>query len=206
MYALKTCPACGGTGKRGRGRCRECCTGYRPVPGKLRNYSQVAELRPCPACGGNYRNAKWETWFDCAPAEAVRDIPLQVVRQDRSASWNESFLGLGCLFSVVDYGRAWESSDAEVMERVRDGCDHVQACKIVQVDREAMTLPVVPLLAVIVSRGGYSVRAVFDDLTAVAADAAEELDPQTALAVGTAVYRAGGNGTIAAALARRARS
>ena len=181
------CPKCKGTGKRGNGY----CLNYGCHGGTMRKPSDT-EWETCRKCGGTALQP--ETWCDSAPQEAVADIPVRVERQNRGISMNESLLGLGCLWSCTDYGRAWDANDDdtlrdEIIKRLTT--ERTQAIKIV--DRETGKLA--DEIVVVVSRGGYSLRAGSN----AAADSARELDYDTGMAYGTAVANAGGNGTIAAA-------
>jgi len=203
VFALIDCAKCKGTGKRGNGKCRACTSySFDPRPaGKVWDYSNVASLKPCPACKGDWQRATLESFCDKAPAEVIDALPIRVYRQDRSNSWNEEHLGLGCLWSCTDYGRTAAGNDAEAIEEVRAGlAKHTtQATKIVKrFGRDATVAQVADALAIVITRNGYSVRAVFEGDTTVA-DAARELPPDLALTVGMAVFNAGGNGTLAAA-------
>ena len=207
VFAFVQCPKCHGTGKRGSGRCRECNDrdGYYPRgrrPGSVVDYRTVASTVPCGSCGGDYAGADSETFCDHAPDSVVSGLPLLVVRQDRGSSWNEEYLGHGCLWSSVDYGAAWSTSDEDVLARVRESLYGVQAVKMVsKYGREDLRARVCDYLAVIVTRNGYSVRAAFAGDSTVG-DAFLELRGNDALAVGMAVYAAGGHGTMAAATGR----
>jgi hypothetical protein len=189
-----TCPRCNGTQRGPRGGRGGCgCYG-----GKVWDHENRVT---CDNCHGNPDGASRETWTDAAPVEAVMSMSLIVIRQDRGGSWNESYLGLGCLWSSVDYGERWEREDdtpllEEIVEQLRH--DRTQACKIIasDYDRDAPTAQVARGLAILLHRNGYSVRvATTDNL----ARAQAEPEGHKALALGTAVYQAAGNGTLAAA-------
>jgi hypothetical protein len=192
-----SCRACKGTGngpRGGRGGCRQC-------HGNGRAYDHDLRI-VCKNCGGEPERKSKETWTDTAPVEAVMSMSLIVIRQDRGGSWNENFLGLGCLWSSVDYGERWKRDDdtpllEEIVEKLRN--DRTQACKIIasDYDRNAPTAPVARGLAILLHRNGYSLR-VATAHNLIRAQAEPERD--NALAIGMAVYRAGGNGTLGAAL------
>jgi len=192
----KPCPKCEGTGNGPRGGARGCrmCHGF----GKA--YDQE-HRSTCPKCHGAPQRVELESWTDHAPAEAVGAMQLRVARQDRDTSWNEQYLGLGCLWSSTDYGKAWDRTDIEVLSDVREQLlnGRTQASKLlaVEYDRDALTLPIVRGLVVVVSRNGYSVR---PDTALAESRAEREPDSTTAHIIGAAVYNAGGNGTLAAAL------
>lgn len=190
------CPTCGGSGKGLRGGARGCrkCSGFG------RAYDQE-NRSTCPKCDGKPQRTERESWCDAAPAEAIAALQLRIARQDRDTSWNESYLGLNCLWSTTDYGDAWKRSDLEVLTGVREKLlgDRTQATKLLasDYDREATTLPMVRGVVVVVSRNGYSVR---PDTAAAENLAEREPDYTTAHIVGMAVFNAGGNGTLAAAM------
>jgi hypothetical protein len=190
------CRACNGSGngpRGGKGRCPKC-------HGYGNDYDHVNQST-CEKCNGSPHRAESENWCDNTPAEAVAALQLRVARQDREVSWNESYLGLNSLWSCQDYGTAWERPDIEVLSDVREKLlnDRTQAVKLLagDYDRDATTAPIVRGLVVVVSRGGYSVRA---DTSLAESLAEREPDYTTAHIVGMAVYNAGGNGTMAAAM------
>jgi hypothetical protein len=190
------CPTCKGTGNGARGGargCRMCCGSG--------NWYDHDNLSTCPTCKGSPHRAQPETWGDGAPAEAVAALQLRVARQDREASWNESFLGLNSLWSSTDYGKAWERTDIDVLTDVREhllkGRTHAILLLAGPHDRKVTTAPIVRGLVVVVSRGGYSVR----PDTSTAENSAER-EPGYALAhrIAAAVCDAGGNGAMAATM------
>lgn len=214
VFGFRKCGKCNGTGRRGSGKCRECNGDYQrsrrqydanaAPAGFVTDYDTVARLEQCPKCHGAWEAAEWENFTDYAPQLASASLPLRIVRQDRGASWNESYLGIGCLWSVVDYGAAWAMSDEDLESKVAADLYNrrVQACKIVApYSREDKEAALCDYVAVVVTRGGYSLRAVFTgDETG---DAARELSVSQGFRVGNAVFAAGGNGTLAAATTKR---
>jgi hypothetical protein len=190
------CRTCKGTGKGARGGVRGCKSCY----GSGNGYDHV-NRSTCEKCNGSPQRAEMETWCDGVPTEAVAALQLRIARQDRAVSWNESFLGLGCLWSSADYGRAWEREDIEILSDIREKllADRTQATKLLAAgyDREATTAEIVRGLVIVVTHGGYSVRA---DTELAESNAEREPDRAVALQIGMAVYRSGGNGTMAAAM------
>lgn len=190
------CPLCNGSGngvRGGKGKCKSC-------HGSGNGYDHD-NPSTCEICKGSPKRASQETWTDKAPDEAVAALQLRVARQDRETSWNESYLGLGCLWSSTDYGDAWNADDITVLSKVRADLlkDRTQACKLlaVEYDSNAKTLPIVRGLVIVVSNNGYSVRA---DTTLAESNAEREPGYAAAHIIGMAVYHAGGNGTMAAAM------
>ena len=156
-FGTKPCEVCHGTGKGKRGKpggCREC-------HGLGRNVDMQSRV-PCARCKGNYKGYGMEDRYSFVPRgplmnEILARVPLRLVRQDRAQTFNEAYLGLGSLFSVSDYGRAWETkSDAALLDKVREEIrtSIVQVTHIVNDEDE---LP--SDFIIVVQRGGYSVRA-----------------------------------------------
>lgn len=107
------CPTCRGTGRGslgGRDGCKRC-------HGLKTAYDHSTRV-PCRACHGTYTDAADEDRCDYLPAAIVATLPISVYRANRLNSWNESNLGLGCVYSCTDYGRANESTDADVIAKV----------------------------------------------------------------------------------------
>lgn len=141
----------------------------------------------CPLCKGTQRVE--ETRYDNLLYSILRTIPLVVVRQQRSSTFNEAWLGIGCLYSSQDYGRSWKSSDEDVLIKVRASLQHgIQACHVVD---ESDLLP--EAIVILVHRDGYSVRSALK-LDQVAL----ELSYKEGMALGIQIAGHGGNGTLAA--------
>jgi hypothetical protein len=125
-------------------------------------------------------------------AELLERVPVLVERRDRGATWNEEYVGLGCICSVTDYGRSAEMGDAELIalarERIARGA---QACHVVD---DADRLP--DAIIVAAHRSGYSVRALHGGASVVPLGEPHD----SARRRGEAVLNVGGNGTLAAAL------
>lgn len=186
------CSRCQGTGRGprgGRGTCKGngtsgCFNG--------RSYGTVPEYR-CDHCDG--RRTVPETASNYVSPGILASIPVEVRYADRDGSWNESYLGFGCLWSSTDYGRRFEArDDAALVAEVRAG--QAQACAITR-ELDDGELRLADVIVVTVTRSGYAPRAGWTD--SPAGDGSRELGRDAALAVGAAVLAAGGNGTMAAA-------
>jgi hypothetical protein len=169
----KACAHCGSTTKHGH------------------KHLDTGKMISCQHCAGTGTVA--ETLYDSADG-IYRGMTFKVYRQDREASWNEQNLGAGCVFSCCDYGAAWNrpENDAALAEKVK-ASTFQQAIKFC---REDGTLA--NHIGIFVTRGGYSVRAVFtmeETLTRVAG----EPDEATASLVGGFLAGKGFNGTAFAA-------
>lgn len=86
------------------------------------------------------------------------DVKITVARQGGELSWGESYLGLGAIWTCTDYGAAAESSDAQVIDEVRDKLrmDSVQLISLCDKETRALAREVI----VKVVANGYSVIAV----------------------------------------------
>lgn len=155
VFGRKTCLTCKGTGKGPRGKARGC----RQCFGRGQEVD-FASFEDCPVCHGAPERAKDETWCDTAPHEAVQSIPVIVTREDRSGTFNEGYLGLGCLWSTTDYGTAWESPDQVTLVKVLSelATDRVQATNIVARGERSTTESLVDALIINITRSGYAVR------------------------------------------------
>lgn len=142
------CPKCHGTGKRGNGRCRNCnerngywSNTFPRNPGYVANYEKWT-IKTCPHCNGNWQNFDDENLTDTLDAKYLLDIPMRVVRKpNRPITFNESHLGFGTIYSVVDYGRSRDWEDEQYFEAVRKdfgGFPSNQATKFT--DRNTMRL------------------------------------------------------------------
>jgi hypothetical protein len=169
----KPCPDCGATRKLDH-----------------KGFIPTAESRQCGRCEGS--GTVLETRYDYLPKDILEAIPLLLVRQDRGATFNESLLGLGCLWSAIDYGRAWKTPEDQFLTQVRQEIDKhgpAQACHVVDGQDQ---LP--PAIGVFVHRDGYSLRAMTQESVL---KMARERGYAEGMAVGMLVYQLGGNGPLA---------
>jgi hypothetical protein len=106
---------------------------------------------------------------DHAPQAVLDDLPIRVTSQNRRSSFNEQYLGFNTIYSVTDYGEAWNNCDDEaLLKEVRDSIteNSTQLCNIATFDKDAGTAQIVPGLVVVLTKDGYSVRAdTAEDLT-----------------------------------------
>lgn len=190
----KACPTCHGTRQVPKQRGAK---GYKECPKCLGIGSVEDADHPvtCPRCGGT-AVVPQNSCSRVSMAWVVERIPFRVVRQDRGVSFNESYLGFGCLWSCGDYGVAWESGDEAILAEVMDTNRHHSTQFINFVRKEDNA--VAKWIAIAVNRGGYSVRAVYDS-DAPLARAADEVSPVAAMVVGGLLANAGLNGTMIAA-------
>jgi hypothetical protein len=185
------CPGCKGTGKGprgGRNGCRKCY-------GSGNAWDHDNRV-PCTRCNGDYINHDPENWCDKAPAGLVQSLPWAVVRQDRSQSFAEAYLGTG-LFSCTDYGTAWDANDdAALIATLKSEERHTQAIKICRKTDDPLVYLVATGIVVILTPNGYSPVAYFDDMDAVCAEASAHLPADVAMMIGTRYHAmTGGNGT-----------
>ena len=193
----KPCGTCKGTrrGKRGGlNGCKDCYSGTEC------DWDNPIECNGCEGAG-----EQQETLTSYLPVEAFKTLTFKVYIADRGISFNESYIGVGTVWSCGDYGRAWEvvsgEDDEEVIQKfihnVLDDASGVQACKITA----SMQDPTVcNHVAIIVNRGGYSLRAAFtDDASDVLKQVNGEPSVSLGKLIGMKVYNDGGNGTLAAA-------
>lgn len=193
VYEYKQCFTCMGSGRY---------TPHVPCP----NQHKAQRGKPCAHCGATHKfDHHWlpqesvqcpkclgtlierEDRYDYMPVEILRSIPVKVLRSTREATWNESWLGHGCLWSTVDYGAHRRLSDEKLIEKVREHFS-VQACAVVNEQDE---LP--PFIALLTSDTGYSVRSAWK-MGQVLIERGESEGFQH----GMEVYHRGGHGTMAA--------
>lgn len=144
--------------------CRSCEDGTWTAPDFNPCYSchynpglDVAVIHPgdtLPDAIGHCSNASREVAEKLAAEWEF--IPM---RFDRGMTWGESYLGLGSVYSVTDYGAAWQQSDAEVVARVRESLstDRMQWTKIMDKDRV-----ITKRIVIKITHGGYSVIGTVD--------------------------------------------
>lgn len=147
-----TCPECKGTGKGKRGKpfaCKKC-------NGRRTTWSWDHPVT-CSLCNGNYLNSENENDCDYLPEGIFQNMPMKVIRVNQGMTWNEEHLGMGCVFSCVDYGNAWgNNNDAELIATVKKERS-IQATKIAKDDGT-----VANSIGIFVKPGGYSVRPIFN--------------------------------------------
>lgn len=157
--------------------------------------------RICDCCGGTGKVG--EDRFSFMPEGMMKTIPIKLYLQDRNISFNESYIGIGCIWSCLDQGRAWEQIGKDqagvnaFMREIRKEVDEdtSQASKITDEN-----LNVCNHIAVIVNKGGYSLRAVFsEDASDLLNKASGELPEPIGIMFGIQVANNGENGTLAAA-------
>jgi hypothetical protein len=152
MASRKTCPKCKGTkrGPRGgRGGCRDC-----DHNGQVYDHEN---LITCGACNGT--KIVPENICDTITAAQWQSMEFKVIRDENGRfGFNESYLGLGYVSTCVDYGTAWGRNNAdELIEKVKADSNFIQATKIAKND-----LTVCKYIAILVSKSGYKIKAVFD--------------------------------------------
>ena len=201
IYEPRVCPGCdGGKTVGGFRRCSFYDKPMRghPCPdcGSTRRYGHncgisTAERSLCGRCEGS--GTVLETRYDYLPADILQVVPVLIVRQNRAATFNESLLGLGCLWSSIDYGQAWGMPEDQLYAKVRQAIvkHSSQACSVVD-DQDCLP----PAIGVFVHREGYSVRPITEDSLR---SLARERGYAEGMAVGMLVYRLGGHGTLAGA-------
>ena len=163
--------------------------GCRKCHGFKTTYSDTENVT-CSACNGTAIVP--ENDCDTMPDKMYLGLPFKVYRHNRELTYGESLLGWGCVYSCTDYGCAYGSTDESVIADVRSH-NHVQLCKV------AKNLVLCDHVGIFIARDGYSVRAVYrpDGLDAITT-IAHERPYSEGIAVGQAIYNAGGNGTLGA--------
>ena len=170
---------------------QSCCQKKRCTVCKGDGYLRLQAVI-CNTCNGTRRRA--ETFSDYVPQEMIDSVPVRILRADRQASWNESYLGIGCVYSCIDYGDAARQSDEALLARLKERNTHFQACHFVRLENR-QPVEFVEAFGVYVNRSGFSVRPIF------ASTGLKTFNPPgTDIAIGLAVANAGGNGTLAAAI------
>jgi RecJ-like exonuclease len=170
----KACPFCGSTTKQGHS-------------GKHTGIMTI-----CSNCDGK-KNVP-ENLYDYAPESIWQGLAFKVYRQARQNTWNESYLGAGCIYSSEDYGQAAKMDDATIISKVKASGNH-QAVKFAKEEDNTLA----DHIGIFVTLNGYSVRAVFSGVKAVADKIAREPSPTVARIVGGMIAADGGNGTAFAA-------
>lgn len=196
----KPCPTCNGTrrGKRGgRNGCKDCFTG---------TVADWDNPITCDCCDGLGKVPETMTSFMRGERkrEIIDALPIKLFFADRGSTFNEAYLGLGTVYAMNDYGRAWQRLEArddesinDFLSEIRDDLNEttVQGCKIADKDGT-----LVNHLLVIVHRNGYSVRpSKTEDSSDVIMQANGEPSEAAGMLLGSLIAGQGGNGTLAAA-------
>lgn len=197
----KPCPTCNGTRRGPRGgknRCRDCFTGSVP---------DFENHEVCGNCNGSQEQPETMTSIlsKVQRQAIIGHLNFRLYIADRGMSFNESYLGLGTIYSVGDYGAAFELlADADedtrtkFLEGLRDEINgsSLQPCKVANNE----TRELCNHIAVVVHRGGYSLRPAYtEDASDVLATANGEPSEALGMILGQMVHANGGNGTLAAA-------
>lgn len=182
------CEKCKGTGRTkggtGKGQCRSCYGG-------VVTSWEPEHLRVCPSCKGQWENAEVENDCDSMPQSIWEGLEFRVIRHNREMSGNEQLLAIGCVFSCNDYGRSKGKTDAEMIAEVKQH-SHVQACKVCDKDGNLCQY-----VGIFMTNGGYSVRAVFDEVRTIVTIALET-GMQEYMQRGAEMAANGQNGTLGA--------
>jgi hypothetical protein len=128
-------------------------------------------LRTCYSCSGAGHRPTWNADVDpvlplhvshCDNATKefitgwLATAQIVVAREDRGVTWGEYHLGTGGLFSLTDYGTAWNSSDEEVIEAVKANIIDSPPQFINMLDRETRRFG--NTLVIALHRQGYTPR------------------------------------------------
>lgn len=191
----RVCSKCHGMRRGPRGGRDKCtaCMSYGADRGLVPDFDNKVK---CSACTDGTQP---ETLCDTLPHEAWLALPFKVYRHNRGSTFNEAYLGFGCVFSSVDYGVAAGQDDYSVIASVK-GHQWIQATTLAKDDGTMCDH-----VGIFVGRNGYSVRPCFEKN---ASDAQSQLvtepSESTGMLLGSMIAAAGGNGTLAAALGSRA--
>jgi len=206
MPGRKTCPDCHGTrrGKRGgKDKCQTCFS-FGDDRGKVADRDHPVT---CSACGGTATEKEtiYSHVTDAFLAEMYRIVPIRFVLQNRGITFNEAWLGLGCLYGCGDYGAAWKgmetdraATESKIVAEIHK--NRGQLLNYAREDKNSGRIDLCKAVYVLVHRGGYSARPSYtEDGSDVMKVAAHEPSESKGLAIGIAVADAGGHGTLAAA-------
>lgn len=196
------CQRCNGTGKADprKPRGRNC-----PVCGKDAHNSlirgKVLSLGTAK-CGQCTDGTQPETPNDFLPDAIWLAIPVKVYRSNRHQTIGENLLGAG-ICSVTDYGRSKNWTDEQFIQAVQGKHMRPSAGQVTLSDRVTL----VNHIGVFTNDNGYSVIPVPIAGPAMAQaieqDLKHALNRAEGMAYGTRVTAMGGNGTVAADLARK---
>lgn len=136
---------CKNDGRKQRGKPCELCGS------KSKNHNMSYEYVTCSYCAGV--GTRPETIYDYMPNSMWQSLNVVVKRLDAKLSPYERVLGAG-VYSCVDYGRSWSTTDDALIAEVRASTGH-QACKIVTQEGRLLTT-----ICIVVRKDGYSVIAI----------------------------------------------
>jgi hypothetical protein len=161
MFDIKWCQ--NRTKARGTHNCDK-----KTCPNNKTGYSTMHEISrrivPCDNCKGG-TVAIQENYCDDVTLPA--DFPIKVQRAGRANTFNENYLGLGCLYSCTDYGEFNKLTDEEVIAKIRTAQYHTKNGQIrtqaVKVVRSKDDLTLCDFILVNVTKDGYSVQAGFNN-------------------------------------------
>lgn len=107
----------------------------------------------CPSCKGT--GLVMEDRYSSIPDDIWKSLSFTVVVGNRGLNFNESYLGMGLVYSSADYGQHWNLTDEQLIEKVREH-DYVQACKIATEDDRVCPMYIIRY------NNGYTVKGVDD--------------------------------------------
>lgn len=146
--------------------CSFCCGSGQTI--------RVAVLDTCRSCNGQGQQLTWDPsrpilppsvdYCDSAPRQFleawITSVTIIVDRSERPMTWAESFLGSFGLYSVTDYGTAWDSDDGHVIqsfyESITEG--YTQYTKLL----DPITRRFADAIVIEVMRNGYTPFAIID--------------------------------------------
>lgn len=156
IYSDKKCPECNGTGKSkkgtGKGDCKVCHS--------FKTVVDFDNYKPCPICKGT--NSIKESAYDFISSTSGlwEGLEFIVIRTEQYNTWIDSYIGLGSVYSVVDYGNAYHNTDENIINEVKANNSCHQLIKIVNNENE---LKLCDKIGIIVRKDGYQVKALFEN-------------------------------------------
>lgn len=140
VYEMHPCISCDGKGQvneildcpndrmkmRGQ-KCPHCGT-----TNCHHSFISTGKMRPCGYCDG--AGKKMEDRCDSIPDEMWKALKFKVYRTNQHTTFNDAYLGFGSVWSCMDYGRHMEMTDDELIAKVRDEGNYIQAIKIINED------------------------------------------------------------------------
>lgn len=191
MFNIKWCKR---TGKFSGDMCELARCPNNPTK-KRRMHEISREVVTCGSCEGSLEVP--ENYCDNIDGETLLQyVSVRVIRNTNiGTSWNEQYLGLGCLWSCTDYGTAAEGTDENLLAQITKEL-RTRSVQLIKVVRNREDLRLADEIGIYLKSNGYSLRPIFAEV------GEKQFAPEgTDQAFGQAVYAAGGNGTLAAALA-----